>query len=76
MCEETIVAELTMRKGVKKVSFNLETSEVTVTYNSVKTSEDELREAISEIGYSADDVKAAEAAYEKLPNCCKKPEDQ
>ncbi|MBL4623735.1 MAG: heavy-metal-associated domain-containing protein [Flavobacteriales bacterium] len=76
MCEERILTKLSLHKGVKAVKFNLETQEATVTYNSVKTSEDELREAISEIGYSADDVEPAEDAYEKLPNCCKNPEDQ
>ena len=76
MCEERILNELNMHKGVKKVEFNLPTKEVTITYNAAKTSEDKLREAISKIGYSADDVSAVDDAYEKLPSCCKKPADR
>jgi copper chaperone CopZ len=75
MCKERIVSELSMRKGVKKIDLSLETQELTVIYNGVKTSEDELREAISKIGYSADDIEASQEAYENLPNCCKKPKD-
>ncbi|MBL4652079.1 MAG: heavy-metal-associated domain-containing protein [Flavobacteriales bacterium] len=76
MCEERIMSELNMHKGVRKIEFNLPTKEVTITYNAVKTSEEDLREAISEIGYSADDILAADNAYEKLPSCCKKPADR
>ena len=76
MCKERIFSELSMRKGVKKINLSLETQELTVVYNRVKTSEDELRQAISMIGYSADDIEPLKAAYDNLPNCCKKPKDQ
>jgi len=76
MCKERIFSELNMHKGVKKIELSLETQELTVIYNGVKTSENELREAISEIGYSADDIKPVKEAYENLPKCCKKSKDQ
>ena len=76
MCEEKITSELNTRKGVKEVQMNLETQELTIRYNAIKVTEDELKEIISELGYSAGDLAPDDDAYEKLPMCCKKPEDQ
>ena len=39
--------------------------------NTDKTSPEEIKEAISKLGYDADEVKADSAAYNKLPSCCK-----
>lgn len=76
MCKERIIGEIILHKGVKKADLDLSTSDLTVVYNNVKTNPEHLREAVSEIGYSADDHPANEDAYSRLPDCCKKPEDQ
>ena len=39
------------------------------------TNIENVKTAIANAGYDADDVKADEGAYKKLPKCCKKPED-
>lgn len=72
MCKEKIEQGLAFEKGIKDVSVDLETKICTVKYNSAKTTPGEIREAISKLGYDADDVAADEKAYEKLPACCKK----
>jgi len=72
MCKERIEHDLAFEKGVKSVSLNDETKIVTVGYSPKKTNPDNIRQAISKIGYDADDVKADPVAYEKLPACCKK----
>ena len=76
MCEETILPELNAHKGVKEAKMNLETQELTIRYNGIKVTEEELKEVISELGYSAGDLHADEDAYEQLPSCCKKPIDR
>ena len=72
MCKERVENGLVFEKGVKEVVVDLETKEVTVTYNPLKNSPEKLRTAISKLGYDADTVKADPKAYEKLPACCKK----
>ena len=72
MCEERIETNMAYEKGVKSVELDDETKIVTITYKTAKTDPDKLREAISKLGYDADDVEADKEAYEKLPACCKK----
>ena len=72
MCEERIEGNIAYEKGVKKVELNNDTKIVTIGYDPRKTSPDNLRTAISKIGYDADNVVADPVAYEKLPGCCKK----
>jgi len=72
MCEERIENDLKFEKGIKYVELDDETKIVTVEYRTAKTNPDEIRKAISKIGYDADDVEADPIAYEKLPACCKK----
>jgi copper chaperone CopZ len=71
-CKERIEKNMAFEKGVKAVNLNLEDKVLTVTYKSNKTTPQKLREALSEIGYDADDVAADPKAYAKLPACCQK----
>lgn len=43
----------------------------TIYYNAKKTNIQTIREAISKLGYDADDVKADQKGYESLDGCCK-----
>jgi periplasmic mercuric ion binding protein len=72
MCKERIEGNMAYEKGVKSVELNDETKVVTIGYDPRKTNPDNLRTAISKIGYDADNVAADPVAYEKLPGCCKK----
>ena len=72
MCEERIETNIAYEKGVKKVELDDSTNIVTIGYDPRKTDPDQLRTAISKIGYDADDVAADKEAYDKLPACCKK----
>ena len=72
MCKDRIEHNLAYEKGIKNVSLDDETKVVTVGYSPKKTNPDEIRKAISKIGYDADDVAADPVAYEKLLGCCKK----
>jgi periplasmic mercuric ion binding protein len=72
MCKNTLEKAMSFEKGVKKATLDLATRELTVVYNPKKTNPDQLRKSISNAGYDADDVKANNKAYQKLPECCKK----
>ncbi len=72
-CGQKFDQELAYAKGVRLVVVDDKAMTITVTYNSKKTSPDEIRLFISKMGFDADDVKADPAAYEKLDGCCKKP---
>jgi mercuric ion binding protein len=63
---------LVFEKGIKMVTLDETAMTVTVMYNSKKTSPEEIRAAISKLGFDADDVKADPTAYDNLDGCCKK----
>lgn len=70
-CKDRIEGALNYVKGVKFAELNNDTKQVTVRYVTKKVSLDEIKAEIAAVGYDADDVKAEEAAIEKLPACCK-----
>ena len=71
MCKATLEKALGQVNGVKKVSVDITAKTVTVVYNPKKTDLDKIRTAITEAGYDADDKKANNRSYQKLPECCK-----
>ena len=71
-CKDRIEGGLVYEKGVKDVVLDVETKVVTIKYNTKSTNPGELRKKISKLGYDADEVPADQAAYDKLPACCKK----
>ena len=76
MCEDLIVQKnLAFEKGVKYAEMDVKTGVLTVNYRKDKTTVAHLRSLISNLGYSADSVKADSLAYENLHFCCKKPCD-
>ena len=71
MCKKSIESGLAYEKGIKFSKLDVPTKVLTVTYNTDKTSPEKIKEAVSKLGYDADEVKADSAAYDKLPSCCK-----
>lgn len=74
-CEENISKALSTLDGIKSVKFD-EARNVWVTYDTEKTEPGRIKEVIAAAGYDADDVKADGEVYQKLADCCKKPEDR
>jgi len=72
ICKERIEKNMAYEKGVKFVELDVETKILTLKYREDKTTPEQLRKAVSKIGYDADDVEADPVAYEKLPACCQK----
>ena len=70
-CKDRIEGALNYLKGVQFAELNNDTKKVTVRYKTKKVSLEQIKAEIASVGYDADDVKAEEAAIEKLPACCK-----
>jgi copper chaperone CopZ len=74
-CKNRIEAYLKRYDGVTSVVVNWRQKNVTVKYLTDRTNIEEIKTAIANCGYDADDVPATEDAYKRLPKSCKKPED-
>lgn len=72
MCKTRIEKGLGKVSGVTKSDLDVDTKYVTVNFNPAKVTADEIKTAITKLGYDADDKPASKTAYDKLPKCCKK----
>jgi copper chaperone CopZ len=61
--------------GVGAITVNVKRKEATVKYLTDRITEEEIKTAIANAGYDANEITADEGAYKRLPICCKKPED-
>ena len=59
-------------KGIKRVDIDEQAKTLVVVYNSEKTNPEEIKKAITQVGFDADDMKADPEAYAQLDDCCKK----
>jgi periplasmic mercuric ion binding protein len=75
MCKKRIESYMMREEGVQKVDVNYKTKKTKVTYVAERTNIENVKTAIANVGYDADDITANEDSYKELPNCCKKPED-
>jgi len=71
-CGDKFNRTLLKEKGVQMVVLDEKAMTIKVTFNSKKTSLDNIKQAISKLGYDADDIKAEPLAYAGLDDCCKK----
>ena len=69
MCEKRI-EEAALIKGVKLAEWSKETQTIKVMYKAQKTDLKNIKQAIADAGHDTDSLKAAEAVYAKLPDCC------
>jgi periplasmic mercuric ion binding protein len=74
-CKERIESYLSREDGVQKVVVDYKRKITKVTYLIDRTNYENVKTAIANAGYDADDVTANPDSYKKLPTCCKKPED-
>ena len=74
-CKIRIEAYLKRYDGVLEATVNFRKGETKVKYITDRINIEEIKTAIANCGYDADDVPAAEDAYKRLPLSCKKFED-
>jgi len=58
LCKKNVENKLSKIKGVKRVKVDYNSHEVKVIYNSNKIRLEEIKKAISELGYDADEIPA------------------
>jgi len=58
-------------KGVKYANWNVETHNLTVKYDSSKTSSELILKSIVKAGHDSENMIATDDDYNKLPSCCK-----
>ena len=75
MCKDALEKAMAYERGVIDSELDLSDKVLTVIYKTTRTDAEKIRKAVSDVGYDADEVKANERAYSKLPACCKKTGD-
>ena len=74
-CKKRIEDFVSREEVVNKVVVDYKRKTAKVTYVADRTNVENIKTAIANLGYDADDVTANQESYKKLPLCCKKPED-
>jgi copper chaperone CopZ len=69
MCKSKIETAGNLKK-VAKVEWNKDSKMATLTYDSTKTSQDEILKRIALAGYDSDKFLAPDATYDALHGCC------
>jgi len=64
-----------MQKGMVQWKINLLAGEIRIQYVPDRVSVDDIKTALNNAGFDADDEKAEPDAYKKLPPICKRAED-
>ena len=75
MCKQRIEKYMVREEGVTKVNVDYKHKKTKVTYYAERTNIENIKTALANVGYDADDITANDDSYQKLPKCCKKPED-
>lgn len=70
-CQARIEKACYRMAGVQKAAWSDETGILTVTYDTKKTSNDQIQASIAKFGHDTPKYKAKDKGYKKLPNCCK-----
>jgi periplasmic mercuric ion binding protein len=73
ICRDRVERSLFKMYGVTSVKADFKKHTTTVTWITDRTNIEEIKTAIANAGYDADDVTAEEDAYKRLPAGCKKP---
>jgi len=73
MCKDKIEKYLFRQYGMSSTKVDYKKKTTTVVWVNDRTNIEEIKAAIANAGYDADDVAAEEGAYKRLPACCKKP---
>lgn len=74
-CKERIEKFLAREDGVAKATVDYKRKTTKVSFYTDRTNIENIKTAIANVGYDADDVSANDETYQKLPKCCKRPED-
>ncbi|WP_018343972.1 heavy-metal-associated domain-containing protein [Cytophaga aurantiaca] len=71
MCKKRIETALMKNKNITKATWDVKTKMLTVVYDPHMVSLDAIHKIVADAGHDTDKVRASDAAYDKLPGCCK-----
>lgn len=74
-CKTRIESYLNRYDGITSIVVNYRKGETTVKYLTDRIDVEQIKTALANLGYDADDVTASAEGYKLLPKPCKKPED-
>lgn len=74
-CKQRIERYMLREEGVGSTKVDFRKKVTTVKFYSDRTNLENVKTAIANAGYDADNVTANPDSYAQLPTCCKKPED-
>jgi copper chaperone CopZ len=69
MCKKRI-EKAAQTDGVASAEWNKDTKMLTVVYDSVKISNDQIQKNVASVGHDTEKMSAEDKVYEKLPGCC------
>lgn len=69
MCKETIEGSL-KADGITKADWNVDTKILTVEFDTVKISLDQIQKSVASVGYDNEKYKGDDKAYSELADCC------
>lgn len=75
-CKKRIEDYLSREEGVQSVNVDVKKKVAKVSFAADRTNVENIKVAIANAGYDADDLSATKDSYDRLPKCCKKPDDQ
>ena len=70
-CQQRLENYLRREPGVSSVKVDYKKKTTTITYLTDRNNIEQLKTAIANAGFDADDITAEEDAYKKLPKCCR-----
>lgn len=70
MCERTIEGSLKDVEGITLADWDMETDQMTVTFNPEKIMLDAIKQKIADVGYDSDTHRAKDEVYNNLHGCC------
>jgi periplasmic mercuric ion binding protein len=72
-CKKRIENYLAREEGIYKTVVDYKRKLTKVSFYTDRTNIENIKAAIANAGYDADDIAANPDSYQKLPKCCKKP---
>lgn len=75
MCKERIEDVAKGVEGVKSADWDVKTSVIHVIYDTTKTDEMAVHQAVAGAGHGTDHVQMDQKAHDALPDCCRFKED-
>lgn len=70
-CQEKVEFFISHTQGVTSAKVNIRKGTTTVTWLNDRTTLENIKVAIANLGYDADDIEAEEYAFKRLPRTCK-----